>query len=58
MQEILLYARNIALCKKYCKDKAEICNLSIFEPKDPDLLTLVLRFDKRWRCRRGRFNFR
>ena len=26
------------LCTKYFKDKAEVCNLSIFKPKKPDLL--------------------
>ena len=32
------------VCKKYCKDKPEICNLSIFKPKTPDLLFKT--FDK------------
>ena len=28
----------------YCKDKAEVCNLSIFKPENPDLCTST--FDK------------
>ena len=35
---LLTYMFRALVCKKWCKDKAEICNLSIFKPKNPDLL--------------------
>jgi hypothetical protein len=36
-QTLVLLFRAL-LCTKYFKDKAEVCNLSIFNPKKPDLL--------------------